>query len=130
VLALPGRQRIPAGAAVNACSALEPGVERDVDRREGLRDRAGLLRLLGGLLEGGLVDARDPARVVSVIPVMAQPPSCDSNRTRASVSTDSGVLPPSASIALNCMEKQPACAAAMSSSGFVPGPSSIRERNE
>ena len=30
----------------------------------------------------------------------------------------------------SAIEKQPACAAPISSSGFVPGPSSKRERNE
>ena len=53
--------------------------------------------------------------------------------TSASVCTDSALWPASSRSAANCMEKQDACAAATSSSGFVapPSPSSVkREVNE
>jgi hypothetical protein len=41
-----------------------------------------------------------------------------------------GGKPAAESAAESAIEKQPACAAAMSSSGFVPGPLSKREANE
>src|SRR3954468_19157480 len=50
--------------------------------------------------------------------------------TLATVRTDSGACPCSARMLLSAIEKQAACAAAMSSSGFVPSPSSKREANE
>src|ERR1017187_10613396 len=43
---------------------------------------------------------------------------------------DAGVKPALPSSAENAIEKQPACAAAMSSSGFVPAPFSKRVLNE
>src|SRR5687767_1485778 len=43
------------------------------------------------------------------------------------VSIDSGVKPAAPNTKLNFIEKQPACAAAINSSGFVPVPSSNRD---
>jgi hypothetical protein len=70
------------------------------------------------------------ALVVKRMCVMAKPPSTLPKRTAASVSIDSGAKPASPSCALSAMEKQPACAAAISSSGLVPFPSSKRVLNE
>src|SRR3990170_8412503 len=70
------------------------------------------------------------ARVVSATPLIAQPSPSFSKRTLASVLIESGSWPPAPSTPESCIEKQPACAAPISSSGLVPGPSSIRELNE
>ena len=48
----------------------------------------------------------------------------------ASVSTVSTLWPALPSSPDRAIEKQPACAAAISSSGFVPSPSSKRDWNE
>jgi hypothetical protein len=50
--------------------------------------------------------------------------------TLAVVSTEVGVKPASARPLENAIEKQPACAAPISSSGFVPSPSSKRDLKE
>src|SRR5690606_4909778 len=70
------------------------------------------------------------ARVTSSIPMMDGPPSRVSRVTRASVWIRSGGWPAVASRAASAIEKHPACAAAMSSSGLVPTPSSKREPKE
>jgi len=54
------------------------------------------------------------------IEVTVQPASVLSNRSFAFVSMESGVSPSFPSSPERAMEKQPACAAATSSSGFVP----------
>src|SRR5438046_587304 len=53
-----------------------------------------------------------------------------SNDTTEVVSIDSGVKPAAPNTKLNFMVKHPACAAAISSSGFVPTPSSKRDLYE
>jgi hypothetical protein len=50
--------------------------------------------------------------------------------TRAEVSTDRGSWPARCRSPANAIEKQPACAAPISSSGLVPEPSSKRDWNE
>src|SRR5205807_3541853 len=62
--------------------------------------------------------------------VMPKPASVFSRWTLAVVSTRVGVKPALANPLDNAIEKQPAWAAAMSSSGLVPAPSSKRELNE
>src|SRR5439155_11466695 len=62
--------------------------------------------------------------------VMVQPASVLSIVMVAVVWTDSGVMPALPSSAEQAIEKQPACAAAMSSSGFVPMPFSKRVLKE
>ena len=62
--------------------------------------------------------------------LIAKPPSTGSRWSVASVSTLSGVTPALPSSAERAIEKQPAWAAAISSSGFVPSPSSKRDWNE
>ena len=52
------------------------------------------------------------------------------NVTVAVVAMESGLKPALPSSVENAIEKQPACAAAMSSSGFVPTPFSKRVLNE
>ena len=64
------------------------------------------------------------------MPVIAQPSPCCSNLTLASVVIDSAVWPWSPSTTDSAIEKQPAWAAPISSSGLVPSPSCMRERNE
>src|SRR5664279_3318390 len=62
--------------------------------------------------------------------VTVNPASVLSSVTVAVVLMDVGVKPALPSSAENAIEKQPACAAAMSSSGFVPTPFSKRVLNE
>src|SRR5471032_2796234 len=62
--------------------------------------------------------------------VTVKPASVLSSVTVAVVLMDVGVKPALPSSAENAIEKQPACAAAMSSSGFVPTPFSKRVLNE
>ena len=50
--------------------------------------------------------------------------------TSAVVSTDSGACPACSSPSASAIEKQPAWAAAISSSGLVPSPSSNRDAAE
>jgi len=57
-------------------------------------------------------------------------PSTRSRCTRASVATRLGGNPSRSKAAARAMEKHPAWAAAMSSSGLVPSPSSKREGKE
>jgi len=57
-------------------------------------------------------------------------PSSLSRWTSAVVLTESGSWPAWLSSPASAMEKQPACAAAISSSGFVPSPLSKREAKE
>ena len=66
--------------------------------------------------------------VRSLIRLMAKPSPSLRICTSASVCTDSALWPASSSSAANCIEKQDACAAATSSSGFVapPSPSSVK----
>jgi hypothetical protein len=84
-----------------------------------LGDGAADLGVGGGLVEdilaGGTV-----AVVVSAIRVMAEPPSTLARVTAAWVSIFSGVSPAPPNCAPRAMEKQPAWAAAISSSGVVP----------
>ena len=61
---------------------------------------------------------------------MRKPPSARSRWTRAVVSTDVGGWPPRSSPADSAIEKHPAWAAPISSSGLVPAPSSKRDLNE
>src|SRR3954468_8122673 len=70
------------------------------------------------------------ASVTSAILVMPKPASVLSRYTLAVVSTRVGVNPALARPLESAIEKQPAWAAAMSSSGLVPAPSSKRELNE
>src|ERR1700676_1708398 len=58
---------------------------------------------------------------------MVGTPSTGRSVTVASVCTDSGGLPASARMLDRAIEKQAACAAAISCSGFEPGPSSKRD---
>src|SRR2546427_6296284 len=62
--------------------------------------------------------------------VTVHPASVLSNVTVAVVWMDSGVRPALPNSAANAIEKQPAWAAAMSSSGFVPAPLSKRVEKE
>src|SRR6187549_2319139 len=62
--------------------------------------------------------------------VMANPSSSLSSDTLAEVRMLAGVRPNVPSCADNAIEKHPACAAAISSSGLVPLPSSNRVLNE
>src|SRR5437660_12550607 len=64
------------------------------------------------------------------MPVTPQPASCLSKLRLATVSIRSGVIPALPSSAERAMDRQPACAAAMSSSGLVPLPFSNRVVNE
>src|SRR2546425_7377360 len=64
--------------------------------------------------------------VARSIRVMPQPCSVLSKWTVAVVRISCGLWPACESALANAMEKQPACAAPISSSGLVPGPSSIR----
>ncbi len=62
---------------------------------------------------------------------MTKPSPCLARSTAAVVWMWVGVKPAAPSVAESAIEKQPACAAAMSSSGLVPAaPSPKRERNE
>src|SRR5919108_189047 len=70
------------------------------------------------------------ARERSRMCVIAKPSPTWSSWTVASVSTLSGSWPACPSPADSAIEKQPAWAAAISSSGFVPSPSSKRDWNE
>src|SRR5436309_13556431 len=70
------------------------------------------------------------ASVVRSILVMAKPPSALSNCTVAFVWMRLGVKPAWVSWAESAIEKHQACAALISSSGFVPGPVSILDLNE
>src|SRR5206468_1804931 len=69
------------------------------------------------------------ALVVRWILVIVGAP-CTSSVSLAEVSIESGVKPASPSCAERAIVKQPACAAAISSSGLVPVPSAKRELNE
>ena len=62
--------------------------------------------------------------------VIANPSPCLRSWTLASVRIDSGTLPPSERTSENAIEKQLACAAAISSSGLLPAPSSKRDPAE
>src|SRR2546430_2749714 len=64
------------------------------------------------------------------ISVTVQPASSRSIVKAAAVAIESGVRPPWLSSADSAIEKQPACAAAINSSGFVPRPFSKRVLNE
>src|SRR5438034_3014444 len=64
------------------------------------------------------------------ISVTVQPASSRSIVKAAAVAIESGVRPPLPSSADSAIEKQPACAAAINSSGFVPRPFSKRVLNE
>src|SRR5947207_409663 len=64
------------------------------------------------------------------ISVTVQPASSRSIVKAAAVAIESGVRPPWPSSADSAIEKQPACAAAINSSGFVPRPFSKRVLNE
>ena len=70
------------------------------------------------------------ASVVSSILVIVGPASVTSRVTRAEVETLCGENPARPSAALRAIEKQPAWAAPISSSGLVPGFSSKREPKE
>src|SRR2546421_4844136 len=70
------------------------------------------------------------AVVVSWMREMRKPPSPRSRWTRAEVSIEVGAWPARSSAPDSAMEKQPAWAAPMSSSGFVPVPSSKRDEKE
>ena len=70
------------------------------------------------------------ASVVSSILVMVGPASVISRWARADVDTLAGENPERPRAAANAIEKHPACAAAISSSGLVPGSSSKREPKE
>ena len=62
--------------------------------------------------------------------VIPNPPSTGSRNTLAVVSMRRGVKPALPSAEESAMEKQPAWAAPISSSGLVPVPCSKREENE
>src|SRR5947208_1848611 len=64
------------------------------------------------------------------ISVTVQPASSRSIVKAAAVAIESGVRPPWPNSADSAIEKQPACAAAINSSGFVPRPFSKRVLNE
>src|SRR5262245_52250543 len=70
------------------------------------------------------------ARTFRCTAVIVKPASVLSSVTVASVWMLSAFLPALSSCADSAIEKQPACAAAISSSGFVPLPSSKRVLNE
>src|ERR1700677_2551329 len=72
------------------------------------------------LSNASLVAPGTLAVVVSAILVMANPPSVLASVTAAWVSILSGVKPAPPSCAPSAIEKQLACAAAISSSGVVP----------
>jgi len=67
--------------------------------------------------------------VTRAILVMVGVPSTGRRVTVASVWTDSGGEPALARMLDSAIEKQAACAAAISCSGFDPGPSSKRDLN-
>jgi hypothetical protein len=69
-------------------------------------------------------------RAWSVIRVIEKPPSCSARMTSAVVSTCPGAWPACSMRLARDIEKQPAWAAPISSSGFVCGVSSTRERSE
>jgi hypothetical protein len=62
--------------------------------------------------------------------LMVKPPPSGSMLTFASVASFSAEWPAASSWNASAMVKQPACAAAISSSGLVPGPFSKRVLNE
>ena len=62
--------------------------------------------------------------------MIPKPSPCLRSWTLASVRIESGTLPPLLRISESAIEKQLACAAAISSSGLVPGSSSKRVPNE
>ena len=112
--------------------ALERRVERDlVDAAQRARDHAPVLRGVRRLLEPLVVEAGHAARVVSATSVIVGRRRRCAASPCACVWIDSGALPPSVSTSDSAIEKQPACAAAISSSGLVPlSPSSKRDLNE
>jgi hypothetical protein len=81
------------------------------------------LGLASGVLEGGLVDAGNGPLGLQQDLVIANPSPCFSNDTSALVWIFVGLCPPSDRMCDSAIEKHPAWAAAMSSSGLVPGPS-------
>jgi hypothetical protein len=68
--------------------------------------------------------------VDSSLRVIVGLPSTVSIVTSAVVLTESGTCSSALSAAASAIEKQPACAAAISSSGLVPSPLSKREAKE
>ena len=92
-------------------------------------DRASDLRRLGVLDEGGLVDAGHPSDGDERDLGDRRAAVDGRSVTVASVWTESGGLPAFASMLESAIEKQAACAAAISCSGFEPGPSSKRDLN-
>ncbi len=68
--------------------------------------------------------------VVSSIFVIVGAPSSRRSVTTAFVWIEVGGVPASASAFESAIEKQAACAAPISCSGFAPGPSSKRDLNE
>ena len=67
--------------------------------------------------------------MTSAIFVIVGAPSTGRSVTVASVCTESGGFPAFASMFESAIEKHAACAAAISCSGFEPGPSSNRDLN-
>jgi len=65
--------------------------------------------------------------LVRLLRVIENPPSSLSRCTFAELVTDSGSWPAWLRTFASCIEKQPAWAAAVSSSGLVPSPSPNRE---
>ncbi len=77
-----------------------------------------------------LRDHDERTRMLDLITVTVKPSSFFSSVTVAVVATRAGGVPAVVSCAESAIEKQPACAAAISSSGLVPFPFSNRVPNE
>jgi hypothetical protein len=110
----PVRRRGPFG------SAGQLGVDGDLDGGQRLGDRAALLGGLRGLLKGVFLDIGD----------VGVGDEAGLRWTLASVSTEFGLKPAFSRPAENAIEKHPAWAAAINSSGLVPTPSSNRDEKE
>ena len=122
--------RAPVAVGIGAVGAhSKRRVQRDRGGLERHRDRAVLLRRLGRLTEAVLVDPRHAgSRVVSSTPVIAQPSPCCSKWTLASVESTRASARRRRARRDSAIEKQPAWAAPISSSGFVPGRSRSASR--
>ncbi len=113
------------------CSADQSSVERDLDGGARLRNRTAVLRRLGAPGERLRVDPRD-------VRLSRQVDPGDGEAVAARFDVDRGGCgdPPRGKAGLSeheresAIEKQAACAAPRSSSGFVPAPSSNRDRKE
>ena len=108
----------------------EASVQRNLHAREGHRDGAISLGRLGLFAERALVEPRPLALRVQLDAGDSEAPA-DGLEMYPGHGVDSpGRTPASVRPADRAIEKQPAWATPISSSGFVPDPSSNREQNE